>query len=145
MQVTELRENNHQRQVFNQQFLELKKYMAKQEDHAYFVTTYSIDQSSDIFTLHRDLEFSNMMEIGSWASFSALDTQKLKKLGVKEQNMEQAILRNKDCYVVSSVSVDYMDRYFSWKYGEAYGGKTLVDRQNYGGADFFIYKFTLKE
>lgn len=143
-QVKRLRETSAQRRDYNQQFLEINRYMAEHRENVYFMTTFSIETYTDNFTLRRELPFTNLLSVGGWHSFSELENKKIEALGIQGQTMEHAMLTEGNAYVISLVNVDYMDRYFTAKYGAAYQGRQEVDVQAFGGTDFYVYRFILK-
>ena len=114
-------------------------------ENIYFMTTFSIETYTDNFTLRRDFAFTNLLSVGGWHSFSELENEKIRKLGIGGQTMEHAILTEANVYVISLVNVDYMDRYFIGKYGADYQGRKEVDVQTYGDTDFTVYQFRIEE
>ena len=146
-QVRELQQMSTERRDYNQQFLEINQYMADRMEHVYFMTTFSIETYTDNFTLRRDFSFTNLLSVGGWHSFSELENEKIDRLELGGQTMEHAILTGEEVYVISlaRVNMDYMDRYFTAKYGDAYQGRKLVDTQTYADNTFEVYKFSLKE
>ncbi len=144
-QIKELGEESKGRRDYNQQFLEINRYMAERMENIYFMTTFSIETYTDNFTLRRDFAFTNLLSVGGWHSFSELENEKIRKLGIDGQSMEHAILTEADVYVISLVNVDYMDRYFTGKYGADYQGRKEIDVQTYGDTDFTVYQFRIEE
>ncbi|MCI8994101.1 MAG: hypothetical protein HFI30_00225 [Lachnospiraceae bacterium] len=146
-QVKELERRSTERRDYNQQFLQINAYMAEHMEYVYFMTTFSIETYTDNFTLRRDFSFTNLLSVGGWHSFSELENKKIAKLGLGGQTMENAMLTGENVYVISlaRVNMDYMDRYFTAKYGNAYKGRKLVDTQTYADNSFEVYKFTLSE
>ena len=126
---------------YNQQFLELNDYMAEHMENVYFMTTFSIETYTDNFTLKRDFAFTNLLSIGGWHTFSPLENEKCRRLGITDPKHD--IVEKDNVYVISleNVNLRYMDRYYTSLYGEDYLGRELVDGLDYGGSVFEVYDF----
>lgn len=133
------------RSSYNQQFLEINDYMADHMENVYFMTTFSIETYTDNFTIRRDFDFTNLLSVGGWHTFSPLENEKDKKLGISDPKRD--IVEKENVYVISleNVNLRYMDRYYTSLYGEDYLGRELVDSLEYGGNIFEVYKFAAKE
>lgn len=134
--------NNTGRRDYNLRFLEVNAYMAAHPDNVYFMTTYSIETYTDNFSLRRSFEFSNLLSLGGWHTFSPLENEKCRRLGITDP--KQDIVENDKVYVISlsNVNLRYMDRYFESIYGEQYLGRELVDVLDYGDQSFEVYDFS---
>lgn len=130
---------------YNQQFLELNDYMAEHMENVYFMTTFSIETYTDNFTLKKDFAFTNLLSIGGWHTFSPLENEKCRRLGITDP--KQDIVEKENVYVISleNVNLRYMDRYYTSLYGEDYLGRELTDSLEYGGSVFEVYDFSVTE
>ena len=131
------------RSPYNQQFLDINAYMAEHMENVYFMTTFSIETYTDNFTLCRDFAFTNLLSVGGWHTFSPLENEKCRKLGITDPKKD--IVEKENVYVISleNVNLRYMDRYYMSRYGEDYLGRELVDSLNYGGSVFEVYDFSV--
>lgn len=131
--------------VHNQEFLEVNHYMAEHPENVYFMTTFSIETYTDNFTIHRDFDFSNLLSVGGWHTFSPLENVKCEKLGITESKKD--IVETQNVYVISleAVNLRYMDRFYTSVYGEDYLGRELIETLNYGGNNFEVYDFEIEE
>lgn len=138
-------ENNIWRRDYNLQFLDVNRYMAEHPDNVYFMTTFSIETYTDNFTIQRDFDFSNLLSVGGWHTFSPLENEKAAKLGITDPKRD--IAERDNVYVISleNVNLRYMDRYYESLYGEGYEGRALVDTLDYGEQVFEVYHFIIKE
>lgn len=136
--------NNTWRRDYNLQFLDVNRYMAEHPENVYFMTTFSIETYTDNFTIRRDFEFSNLLSVGGWHTFSPLENEKAAKLGITDPKRDMAEQDN--VYVISleNVNLRYMDRYYESLYGEGYEGRTLVDTLDYGEQVFEVYDISAK-
>ena len=132
------------RSPYNQQFLELNDYMAEHIENVYFMTTFSIETYTDNFILKRDFAFTNLLSIGGWHTFSPLENEKCRRLGITDP--KHNIVEKDNVYVISleNVNLRYMDRYYTSLYGEDYLGRELVDGLDYEGSVFEVYDFSLR-
>ena len=131
------------RSPYNQQFLDINAYMAEHMENVYFMTTFSIETYTDNFTLRRDFAFTNLLSVGGWHTFSPLENEKCRKLGIADPKRD--IVEKENVYVISleNVNLRYLDRYYTSLYGEDYLGRELVDSPNYGGSVFEVYDFSV--
>lgn len=136
--------NNTWRRDYNLQFLDVNRYMAEHSENVYFMTTFSIETYTDNFTIRRDFDFSNLLSVGGWHTFSPLENKKAAKLGITDPKRDMAEKDN--VYVISleNVNLRYMDRYYESIYGEDYKGRTLVDTLDYGEQVFEVYHFIVE-
>ncbi len=137
-----LKENNTQRRDYNLRFLDVNRYMAEHPDNVYFMTTFSIETYTDNFTLRRKFDFSNLLSVGGWHTFSPLENEKNARLGIEDPKRD--IVEKENVYVISleNVNLRYMDRYYESLYGTDYKGRSLVDTLDYGEQIFEVYDFT---
>jgi hypothetical protein len=119
--------------------------MAEHEENVYFMTTFSIETYTDNFTVSRDFAFSNLLSVGGWHTFSPLENEKAAKLGITDAKHD--IPQKDNVYVISleNINLRYMDRYYTSLYGEAYLGRELVERLDYGERVFEVYKFRVSK
>ncbi len=136
---------NTGRRDYNLEFLDVNAYMAEHPENVYFMTTFSIETYTDNFTIKRDFAFSNLLSVGGWHTFSPLENEKCKKLGITDAKKD--IAEKDNVYVISleNVNLRYMDRYFESLYGEAYKGRNQIDTLNYGEQSFEVYQFVTEE
>lgn len=141
----DVKENNSWRSSYNEEFLDVNRYMAEHMENVYFMTTFSIETYTDNFTIRRDFEFSNLLSVGGWHTFSPLENEKDEKLGIHDPKRD--IAEKENVYVISleNVNLRYMDRYFTSIYGENYLGRELTDTLDYGERVFEVYDFSVKE
>ena len=87
--------------------------MAEHMENVYFMTTFSIETYTDNFTIRRDFEFSNLLSVGGWHTFSPLENEKDEKLGIHDPKRD--IAEKENLYVISleNVNLRYMDLYFT--------------------------------
>ena len=137
--------NNIWRRDYNLQFLDVNRYMAEHPGNVYFMTTFSIETYTDNFTMRREFAFSNLLSVGGWHTFSPLENEKAKKLGITDAKRD--MVEKDNVYVISleNVNLRYMDRYYESLYGEEYQGRQLVDTLDYGEQIFEVYDMTVKE
>lgn len=140
-----VKENNIWRRDYNLQFLDVNRYIAEHPDNVYFMTTFSIETYTDNFTIRREFAFSNLLSVGGWHTFSPLENEKTRKLGIMDAKRD--IAEKDNVYVISleNVNLRYMDRYYESLYKEGYKGRTLVDALDYGEQVFEVYDITAKE
>ena len=133
------------RSSYNEEFLDVNRYMAEHMENVYFMTTFSIETYTDNFTLRRDFDFTNLLSVGGWHTFSPLENEKCRELGISEPKSD--IVEMDNVYVISleNVNLRYMDRYYTSVYGENYLGRELVDTLNYGESVFEVYDFSVRE
>lgn len=133
------------RSNYNQRFLDVNDYMAARPDNVYFMTTFSIETYTDNFTPKRDFSFSNLLSVGGWHTFSPLENEKNKKLGITDPKRD--IVEKENVYVISleNVNLRYMDRYYESLYGAGYQGRELVDVLEFGDQVFEVYDFDAEE
>lgn len=133
------------RSAYNQQFLEINDYMAEYMENVYFMTTFSIETYTDNFTLRRNFAFSNLLSVGGWHTFSPLENEKCRKLGISDPKTD--IVKQDNVYVISleNVNLRYMDRYYTSVYGENYLGRERRDALDYDGTVFEVYDFEVRE
>lgn len=136
--------NNTWRRDYNLQFLDVNRYMAEHPENVYFMTTFSIETYTDNFTIRRNFEFSNLLSVGGWHTFSPLENEKAAKLGITDPKRD--IAEQDNVYVISleNVNLRYMDRYYESLYKEGYEGRTLVDTLDYGEQVFEVYDISAK-
>ncbi len=141
----DVKENNSWRSSYNEEFLDVNRYMAEHMENVYFMTTFSIETYTDNFTIRRDFEFSNLLSVGGWHTFSPLENEKDEKLGIHDPKRD--IAEKENVYVISleNVNLRYMDRYFTSIYGENYLGRELTDALDYGERVFEVYDFEVAE
>lgn len=137
-----VKENNTCRRDYNLRFLDVNRYMAEHPDNVYFMTTFSIETYTDNFTVRRNFDFSNLLSVGGWHTFSPLENEKNARLGIEEPKRD--IVKKENVYVISleNVNLRYMDRYYESLYGADYKGRKLVDTLDYGEQVFEVYDFT---
>lgn len=137
-----VKENNTYRRDYNLRFLDVNRYMAEHPDNVYFMTTFSIETYTDNFTIRRSFDFSNLLSVGGWHTFSPLENDKNARLGIEEPKRD--IVKKENVYVISlqNVNLRYMDRYYESLYGADYKGRTLIDTLDYGEQVFEVYDFT---
>lgn len=137
--------NNTWRHDYNLRFLDVNRYMAEHPENVYFMTTFSIETYTDNFTIRRDFDFSNLLSVGGWHTFSPLENGKAAKLGITDPKRD--IVEQDNVYVISleNVNLRYMDRYYESLYDESYEGRTLVDTLDYGEQVFEVYHFSVRE
>ncbi len=137
--------NNIWRRDYNLQFLDVNRYMAEHPGNVYFMTTFSIETYTDNFTMRREFAFSNLLSVGGWHTFSPLENEKAKRLGITDAKRD--MVEKDNVYVISleNVNLRYMDRYYESLYGEDYHGRQLVDTLDYGEQIFEVYDMTVKE
>ena len=137
--------NNRWRWEYNQEFLDVNRYMAEHGENVYFMTTFSIETYTDNFTVKRDFAFSNLLSVGGWHTFSPLENEKNAKLGIQDPKSD--IVKKDNVYVISleNINLRYMDRYYENIYGENYQGRELTDRLEYGERVFEVYDFNAEE
>ena len=140
-----IKENNAWRSSYNEEFLDVNRYMAERMENVYFMTTFSIETYTDNFTIRRDFDFTNLLSVGGWHTFSPLENEKDKKLGISDPKRD--IVEKDNVFVISlaNVNLRYMDRYYTSLYGEDYQGRELVDTLDYGERVFEVYDFGVKE
>lgn len=133
------------RSSYNEEFLDVNRYMAEHMENVYFMTTFSIETYTDNFTLRRDFDFTNLLSVGGWHTFSPLENEKCGKLGISEPKTD--IVEKDHVYVISleNVNLRYMDRYYTSIYGDDYLGRELVDTLDYGERVFEVYEFEVRE
>lgn len=143
--VQRIRSDVSWRWSYNQEFLDVNRYMAEHEENVYFMTTFSIETYTDNFTVSRDFAFSNLLSVGGWHTFSPLENEKAAKLGITDAKHD--IPQKDNVYVISleNINLRYMDRYYTSLYGEAYLGRELVERLDYGERVFEVYKFRVSK
>ncbi len=141
----EVKSNNAWRSSYNEEFLDVNRYMAERMENVYFMTTFSIETYTDNFTIRRDFDFTNLLSVGGWHTFSPLENEKDKELGISDPKRD--IVEKDNVYVISlaNVNLRYMDRYYTSLYGEDYLGRELVDTLDYGERVFEVYDFGVKE
>ena len=139
----EVKENVGWRSSYNEEFLDVNRYMAEHMENVYFMTTFSIETYTDNFTLRRDFAFTNLLSVGGWHTFSPLENEKCRLLGIADPKRE--IVEKENVYVISlgNVNLRDLDRYYTSLYGEDYLGRELVDSPNYGGSVFEVYDFSV--
>ena len=139
----EVKSNNAWRSSYNEEFLDVNRYMAERMENVYFMTTFSIETYTDNFTIRRDFAFTNLLSVGGWHTFSPLENEKDEKLGISDPKRD--IVEKEDVYVISleNVNLRYMDRYYTSLYGEDYLGRELVDTLDYGERVFEVYDFSV--
>lgn len=144
MEWKNVKENLEWRSSYNKEFLDVNRYMAEHPQNVYFMTTFSIETYTDNFTLERDFEFSNLLSVGGWHTFSPLENEKNRKLGITDPKRD--IVENENVYLISleNVNLRYMDRYYDSIYKEEYQGRELIDTLDYGERIFEIYDFSLR-
>lgn len=137
--------NNRWRWEYNQEFLDVNRYMAEHGENVYFMTTFSIETYTDNFTVKRDFAFSNLLSVGGWHTFSPLENEKNAKLGICDPKSD--IVKKDNVYVISleNINLRYMDRYYESIYGENCYGRELTDRLDYGERVFEVYDFNAEE
>ena len=93
-------------------------------------------------TLRREFDFSNLLSVGGWHTFSPLENEKNARLGIEDPKRD--IVEKENVYVISleNVNLRYMDRYYESLYGTDYKGRSLVDTLDYGEQIFEVYDFT---
>ena len=140
-----VRDNNTWRTAYNDEFLDVNRYMADHMENVYFMTTFSIETYTDNFRIHRDFPFTNLLSVGGWHTFSPLENEKDSKLGITDPKTD--IVKKDNVYVISIeyINLRYMDRYYTSVYGDDYLGRELVDTLDYGERVFEIYDFSVKE
>ena len=128
----EVKSNNAWRSSYNEEFLDVNRYMAERMENVYFMTTFSIETYTDNFTIRRDFDFTNLLSVGGWHTFSPLENEKDKELGISDPKRD--IVEKDNVFVISlaNVNLRYMDRYYTSLYGEDYLGRELVDTLDYG-------------
>ena len=133
---------NTWRRDYNLEFLEVNRYMEEHPQNVYFMTTYSIETYTDNFTVRRAFGFSNLLSVGGWHTFSPLENEKNRKLGIL--NPKRDLVEKENVYLISleNIGLGYMDRYFESLYGENYQGRELVDTLTFGERTFEVYDFT---
>ncbi|HIT67939.1 MAG TPA: hypothetical protein IAB61_11970 [Candidatus Merdisoma merdipullorum] len=133
------------RSSYNEEFLDVNRYMAEHMENVYFMTTFSIETYTDNFTLSRDFAFTNLLSVGGWHTFSPLENEKCQKLGITDPKTD--IVEKENVYVISleNVNLRYMDRYYTSVYGEEYLGRELTDALDYGERVFEVYDFSVRE
>ena len=133
------------RSSYNEEFLGVNQYMAEHMENVYFMTTFSIETYTDNFICRRDFAFSNLLSIGGWHTFSPLENEKCRKLGITDSKTD--IVKKDNVFVISleNVNLRYMDRYYTSEYGDDYLGRELVDTLDYGERVFEVYDFSVKE
>ena len=133
------------RSAYNREFLDVNTYMAEHPENVYFMTTFSIETYTDNFTIQRDFDFSNLLSVGGWHTFSPLENVKKEKLGITDPKRD--IAETEDVYVISlqNVNLRYMDRFYKSLYGERFKGRILVDALEIGDSIFEVYDFGAKE
>lgn len=141
----DVKANNAWRSSYNEEFLDVNRYMAEHMENVYFMTTFSIETYTDNFTIKRDFDFSNLLSVGGWHTFSPLENEKDRKLGITDPKRD--IAEKDNVYVISlqNVNLRYMDRYYTSIYGEDYLGRELVDTLDYGERVFEVYDFSVRE
>ena len=141
----EVEENVGWRSSYNEEFLDVNRYMAEHMENVYFMTTFSIETYTDNFTLRRDFAFTNLLSVGGWHTFSPLENEKCQKLGITDPKTD--IVEKENVYVISleNVNLRYMDRYYTSVYGEEYLGRELTDALDYGERVFEVYDFSVRE
>lgn len=137
----EVAEYNQWRWTYNLEFLDVNRYMAEHMENVYFMTTFSIETYTDNFTIRKDFAFSNLLSVGGWHTFSPLENEKNRKLGISDPKRD--IVEKENVYVISleNINLRYMDRYYASLYGENYQGRELTDALNYGDRTFEVYQF----
>lgn len=138
-------DNSGWRSAYNREFLDVNRYMAQHPENVYFMTTFSIETYTDNFTVRRDFDFTNLLSVGGWHTFSPLEEEKNAKLHITDPKRD--IAEKDNVYVISleNVNLRYLDRYYTSLYGEGYRGRELVDRLDYGAQVFEVYDFTAEE
>lgn len=136
-----VKDKNTWRRDYNLEFLDVNRYMAEHMENVYFMTTFSIETYTDNFSIRRDFDFSNLLSVGGWHTFSPLENEKDEKLGITDPRRD--IVEKDDVYVISleDINLRYMDRYYTSLYGDSYRGRELVDRLVYGERVFEVYDF----
>ena len=72
-------------------------------ENVYFMTTFSIETYTDNFTLRRDFDFTNLLSVGGWHTFSPLENEKCGKLGISDPKTD--IVEKDHVYVISLENV----------------------------------------
>ena len=72
----EVKSNNAWRSSYNEEFLDVNRYMAERMENVYFMTTFSIETYTDNFTIRREFDFTNLLSVGGWHTFSPLENEK---------------------------------------------------------------------
>ncbi len=140
-----VKDNNTWRTAYNDEFLDVNSYMAEHMENVYFMTTFTIETYTDNFRIHRDFPFTNLLSVGGWHTFSPLENEKDRELGITDPKTD--IVKKDNVYVISIeyINLRYMDRYYTSVYGDDYLGRELVDTLDYGERVFEIYDFSVKE
>lgn len=140
----DVKENNVWRSSYNEEFLDVNRYMAEHPENVYFMTTFSIETYTDNFSVRRAFAFSNLLSVGGWHTFSPLENEKDAELGI--QDPKRDIAQKDNVYVISleNINLRYMDRYYTSLYGENYLGRELTDTLDYGERVFEVYDFSVK-
>ena len=141
----DVKANNAWRSSYNEEFLDVNRYMAEHMENVYFMTTFSIETYTDNFRIHRGFPFTNLLSVGGWHTFSPLENEKDRKLGITDPKRD--IAEKDNVYVISlqNVNLRYMDRYYTSIYGDDYLGRELVDTLDYGERVFEVYEFEVRE
>lgn len=86
--------------------------MAEHGENVYFMTTFSIETYTDNFTVKRDFDFSNLLSVGGWHTFSPLENEKNAKMGIQDPKSD--IVKKDNVYVISleNINLRYMDLLF---------------------------------
>lgn len=138
---SEVKSYNTWRRDYNLEFLDVNRYMAEHPENVYFMTTYSIETYTDNFTIRRDFAFSNLLSVGGWHTFSPLENEKNRKLGISDPKRDMVEKENVYLISLENIGLGYMDRYFESLYGEEYLGRELADTLTYGERTFEVYDF----
>lgn len=102
----------------NQENVELCNYLEEHKENVYLMHTYSTSHYTDNFKIRKPAEFSNIVSLGDWQSFSPIEIRKREVLGIL--NARDALYTQENVYAVSRFDMTYVDECLQKAYGSCY-------------------------